>query len=167
MERINKRVEADDAYAIYSLGCKYYDGIRGLPQDYEKAMELWLRAGELGYAGSYFNIGNSYYTGRGVESDIKKAVHYWELAAMKGDVDARHNLGCMEGNAGNYDRAAKHWMISAGAGHDDSLNAIRECFMDGDATKEEFEKALRAHKEATDEMKSDQRETAAASRAQQ
>ena len=31
-----------------------------------------------------------------------------------------------------------------------------------DATKDDFEKALRAHKEASDEMKSDQREAAAA-----
>ena len=31
-----------------------------------------------------------------------------------------------------------------------------------DATKDDFEKYLRAHKEAADEMKSDQRETAAA-----
>ena len=38
--------------------------------------------------------------------------------------------------------------------------------MRGEATKDDFEKALRAHKEAIDEMKSDQRETAAASRAQ-
>ena len=32
--------------------------------------------------------------------------------------------------------------------------------MDGCVTKDDFEKALRAHKEVTDGMKSDQRETA-------
>ena len=48
-------------------------------------------------------------------------------------------------------------MIAAAAGHDDSFKAIRECFMKGVATKDDFEKALRAHKEATDEMISDQR----------
>ena len=52
-------------------------------------------------------------------------------------------------------------MISAGAGHDDSLTNIRECFLDGEVTKDEFEKALRSHKEAADEMKSAQREAAA------
>jgi hypothetical protein len=34
--------------------------------------------------------------------------------------------------------------------------------MNGHATKDDFEKALRAHKEANDEMKSDQRDAAAA-----
>ena len=34
------------------------------------------------------------YTQRsGVEIDTKKAKHYFELAAMKGEVEARHNLG--------------------------------------------------------------------------
>ena len=53
-------------------------------------------------------------------------------------------------------------MISAGAGHDKSLKKIRECFVRVFATKDDFEKALRAHKDSTDEMKSDKRETAAA-----
>ena len=53
-------------------------------------------------------------------------------------------------------------MISAGAGHDVSLKLIRAGFMDGYITKDDFETALRAHKEAKDEMESDQREAAAA-----
>ena len=75
---------------------------------------------------------------------------------------ARYNLGCKEGNAGNTSRAVRHWMMSAGAGFDLSLEAIRKGFMAEAITKDDFEKALRAHKEAKDEMKSDQREAAAA-----
>ena len=127
----------------------------------KKANELWLRAGELGNATAYNNIGNSYYRGRGVEKDTKKAIYYSELAAMGGDITARHNVGNLEYNAGNMNRAMKHWMIAAGAGYDSSLTAIRQMFLDGHATKDEFEKALRAHKEANDEMKSEQREIAA------
>ena len=50
-------------------------------------------------------------------------------------------------------RSAKHWMISAGAGYDDSLEGIRKCYLNGWATKDDFEKALRAHKEAKDDEK--------------
>ena len=53
-------------------------------------------------------------------------------------------------------------MIAAKAGWDASLKAIRQCYMVGHVTKDDFEKALRAHKEAKDEMKSDQREVARA-----
>jgi TPR repeat protein len=125
-------------------------------------MTLWLRAGELGCAVAYGNVGNAYHYGQGVEMDTKKAKHYWGLAAMRGNVGARHNLGEMEHGLGNMKRAVKHWMIAAGAGCDKSLKKIRECFMAGQATKEDFEKALRAHKDSKDEMKSDQREEIAA-----
>ena len=53
-------------------------------------------------------------------------------------------------------------MILAGAGDDDSLKGIRLCFMDELVTKDDFEKALSEHKEASDEMKSDQMEAVAA-----
>ena len=162
VERTKKRAEGDDAIAIHQLGSYYYQGDCGLPQDREKAMELWLRAGELGCVTSYYSIARAFYVGEGVERDEKKANHYYELAAMGGDVDARHNLGSFEGSAGNYDRAVKHWMISARAGLDESLKEIQKCYMKGLVTKDDFEKALRAHKEAKDEMKSDQREEAAA-----
>ena len=162
LERIKTRAEGDDAKAIYNVGCLYKHGRMGLPQDYGEAMELWLRAGELGCAPAQCCIGYAYKHGEGVERDVKKAKHYYELAAMGGSVVARHNLGNLECNAGKYHRAVKHWMISAGAGFDDSLKDIQDFFLKGLATKDNFEKALRAHKEANDELKSEQREAAAA-----
>jgi TPR repeat protein len=81
---------------------------------------------------------------------------------MGGLVEARHNLGIFEVSAGNMDKAIKHYMFSAEAGVDESLTNIRKHFLSGDITKDDFEKALRSHKEAKDEMKSDQRDTAAA-----
>ena len=52
--------------------------------------------------------------GRGVERDMKKAKHYWELAAIGGNVRARYNLGCLEENTGKMRIALKHYMIVAG-----------------------------------------------------
>ena len=51
----------------------------GLPQNRTKALELWHKAGKFGHAAAYYNIGNAYFYGRGVERDDKKAQHYWEL----------------------------------------------------------------------------------------
>ena len=78
-------MEAGDPGAMYNLGCDYYVGKLGSPQDYEKALELWHRAGELGYTQAYTNIGSSYNNGRGVEVDKKKARYYYKQAAMGGD----------------------------------------------------------------------------------
>ena len=74
----------------------YYDGKCGLQQDHEKANELWLRAGELGNAMAYQNIADVYSRGEGVEKDMKKAKHCWELSAMGGDVAARYSLGILD-----------------------------------------------------------------------
>ena len=93
---------------------------------------------------------------------MKKARYYHELAAMEGDPFSRHSLGSLEAKAGNVNRAVKHWMIAAGGGFDESLKAIRSCYMEGLVTKDDFAKALRAHKEAQDEVSTDQREEAAA-----
>ena len=49
-ERLQKRVETGDSRAMFNLGCSYRDGEDGLPQDYDKAFELFVRAGELGSA---------------------------------------------------------------------------------------------------------------------
>ena len=54
---------------------------------------------------AYYNLGNSYDVGSGVNVDKKKAKYYYELAAVNGGMQARYNLGCLEGNAGNHLRS--------------------------------------------------------------
>ena len=161
-ERLQKRVELDDAHAIVSLGCYYREGLYGSSQDYTRALKLFLRAGDLGHAKAYCNIGYSYENGRGVDIDKKKAMHYCELSAIRGNVVSRYNLGAIEENAGNMNRALKHYMISAGAGYDGSVKAIRQMFMDGHAMKGDYAKALQAYQAYLAEIKSAQRDKAAA-----
>ena len=162
VEQIKKRTELDDAHAIYGLGCFYSKGSNGLPQDHAKALELWHKAAEFSHASALYNIGNAYYAGDGVERDENKAYHYWELAAMEGDAQARHNLGNSEWRAGNIDRALKHYMIAAGSGLTPSLENIKQMFMHGDATKDDYAKALQAYQANLVEIKSAQRDQAAA-----
>ena len=148
--------------AMYILGCCYNNGSCGLPQNRAMALELWQQAAELGNAPSYCFIGVAYYQGYGVERDVKKANHYYELAAMGGDVAARYNLGCSEYQTGNYDRALKHLVLAAGGGTKESLSIIQEMFKKGRATKEDYTQALRAYQAYLGEIKSVQRDEAAA-----
>jgi len=162
IERLNKRVNVGDAEGISNLGFYYAHGVHSLPQDNTKAFELWLKAAEFGHVTAYFNIGTIYDTGMCVEVDNKKANHYYELAAMGGDIKARHNLGCSEVEEGNIDRAIKHWMIAVASGEATSLAAMQSLYSDGRATKEEFTQALRSYQEYLGEIKSSQRDEAAA-----
>ena len=161
-ERYEKRMEMDDAHAIFNLGCCYKGGKHGFPQDSAKAWELFHRAGELGSTKAYYNIGNAYDRGEGVERDAAKAKHYWELAAIGGHVWARYNLGLEEEDADNMVRALKHHMIAAGCGYKNSLKEIREFYVNGHATKDDYAKALRAYQKYVYWIKSDQRDKASA-----
>ena len=111
---------------------------------------------------AYFSIGCAYYSGLGVERDKKKAMYYTELAAMKGDSRARQSLGVHEYLEGNMERAIKHYTISLGDGFDRSLKAIRGLYSKGYVTKDDYAKALRAYQEYLDDIRSPQRDEAAA-----
>jgi len=147
MARLKKRVEVDDPNAIYTFGCYYARGLGGFPQDMNKALELFRRAGKLGHSEAYGCIGNSYNFGSGSEVNKEKARHYYELAAMGGCTTARFNLGNGEVRAGNIDRALKHYMIAAGSGDSESLKNVKILYAKGDATKEDYTTALRSYQE--------------------
>ena len=161
-ERLQKRVELGDAKAIYTLGCYYRNGDDGFPQDYDKAFELFVRAGDLGSAKAYNNAGYAYEIGRGVEINEKMADHYYKLAAIGGDINARHNLGVYEEEEGNMNRALKHLMIAAEGGEPDSLKEIQKLYTNVHATKDHYAQALRAYQAYLVDIKSTQRDADAA-----
>ena len=153
-------MEKENAEAYNQLATAYARGKLGLPQDWTKAMELYQKAGELGCTNAHCHLGESYDKGMGVVVDQKKANHYYELAAMGGDIYARHNLGCKEINAGNYQRAYKHYMIAAKSGYDVSLDRVKEGFMTGFVAKDEYEQTLRIYQKLMDAETSDMRSEA-------
>jgi len=159
---MTKRVKADDPIAIYTIGGYYLLGANGLPQDYKKALESYHQAAKLGYVKAYHQIGCMYDIGDGVKQDIKKAIHYYELAIIRGNALTRYNLGAIEERAGNKDRAIKHYMIAVGGGHYGSLESIKRLYMRREATKDDYSKALISYQEYLNEIKSDQRDEAAA-----
>ena len=151
IKRLNKLMNNGSADAFYTLGGYYARGLYGMPQDHQKANELYLKAGKLGCSTGYFNLGQAYREKIGVEVDMKKAKYYYELAAMMGSIVARCNLGIMEGRAGNIERAIKHRLIAARAGDKLSLNKVKDYFMQGIVTKDEYASTLRAHHKSLDE----------------
>ena len=79
IKQLKKQMDKGNGDAFCTLGGCYANGRLGLTQDWNKANELWLKAGELGCSSGYNNLGNSYRLGRGEERDMKKAVYYYDL----------------------------------------------------------------------------------------
>ncbi|EJK70843.1 hypothetical protein THAOC_07769 [Thalassiosira oceanica] len=159
---IQKRKSKGDAEAINYLGNKYYYGYgeTGLTKDVPRAIELWTEAADLGSVDAHNDLGAAYYDGDGVQQDKPRGVRHWQEAAMEGHVLGRHNIGFVEFNNGNHELAVQHWIISAKMGCENSLNAIKNMFMEGLATKTQYAEALRGYGHAVEGMKSHQREEA-------
>ena len=98
--------------------------------------------------------------GRGVEIDKMKAKYFYELAAIGGDLSARHNLGGLDNQADNPHRATKHFVLAARAGHEEALGMVKQGFMGGIVGKDEYANTLRAYQKSVDEMKSEARDKA-------
>ncbi|EJK60572.1 hypothetical protein THAOC_19046, partial [Thalassiosira oceanica] len=101
MDRVTKK----DPEGINFLAEQYFFGQLGLQKDMRKAVELYSEAAELGSVETLFSLGNAYFLGEGAKEDKKKAVQLWSKAAMQGHAESRHNLGAIEMERGNRDRA--------------------------------------------------------------
>jgi len=159
---IQRRVAARDPEAIRQLGDLYFKGVIGLDKDMSRGIELWSEAAELGSNNALFNLGDVYNHGEsaGVALDKTKGIRYWEKAAMQGHVNSRHNLGKVELIAGNFDRAVRHFLISAKMGFKQSLDGIRMMVAEGYARKAQYAEALAGYQDAEEGMKSPQRDEA-------
>ena len=149
-----KRVEANDAGAIYMLAGSCYQGLNGIQQDQTKAMELYARATDLGFNKAHCQLGEIYHEG----GDLKKAKFHYEAAAMAGHEDARNNLGAMESKSGNIERAKKHGTIAASAGNYIAMHALITFFKQGIGSRESIDSTLAAYNNSCVEMRSEARD---------
>lgn len=153
------RMEKGDCNAYFMLGGSYREGKYGLPKDESKALELFLRAAELGSTQAMALLGSIYDKGTmGVKQDKGKSREYYEHAAKRGDPAARTALGLLEIENNNIDLAIRHWKIAAETGHLSAMKILWKSFYQGELSKDDLEDILRAHKKAIDERNSDDRE---------
>jgi hypothetical protein len=152
-----KRIKKNCPVAMTEMGKRRRD-----EGDYKTALEYFTKAAELGDTEAHYGLSIMYYQGHGVEKDKDKEIYHSEEAAIAGHPIARHNLGCEEAMNGRFERARKHFIIAANLGHHPSLKFVKELYVDGHASKEDYADALRAYQVAVDATKSTEREKAEA-----
>ncbi len=153
-EELMKRVEANDATSIFLVAGYYLHGVDGFQQDRTKAIDLYARAGQLGHGMAHNQLGGIY-DDRG---DMKKVRFHYEAAAMAGNELARWNLGCLEYNSGNSERAIKHLTIAASAGEYNVMHELRKRFEKGLVSRESIDSTLTAYNNSCAEMRSEARD---------
>ncbi len=154
-KNVMERIKKNDPVAMTYIGKKNQQ--KG---DFGKALEYYTKAAELGGANAHCLLGGLYCEGGGVEKDMKKAVYHWEQAAIGGHTSARGLLASYEINNGRFERAAKHFIIAANLGCERSPKFIKDLFVQGIVSKEDYASALRAYQAAVNETKSAERKKA-------
>ena len=79
--------------AMFFLATCYSEGDLGLPQDHEKAFNLYFSAAKAGHQISCYRTAMSCEVGIGTKRDPQKAMQFYRKAASLGDVAAMYKLG--------------------------------------------------------------------------
>mmetsp|Transcript_36280 Transcript_36280/g.61860 ORF Transcript_36280/g.61860 Transcript_36280/m.61860 type:complete len:298 (-) Transcript_36280:117-1010(-) len=148
MKWLKRLTETNNPGAICQLASHYNEGSFDLGKDQGKAIRLWKKSGQMDsdYGRSYYNIASSYLRTK-IRGNVNRIIYYFEKAAIKGSVNARVNVGRIERDAGNMDRATRHFKLAAEAGHEEAMNIIWKGYRAGDMdiTRDDFNTLLRRH----------------------
>ena len=164
--RLQARCLQEDHNALQLMGTIYRDGACETAKDDLKALDCYIRAVELGNAEACGRIGTCYKKGIGVSVDKERVALFMKVAALRGSMVARHNIGINEYNElGNHEIGIRHWKIAAEGGSQDSLNILKYIYnASGETPGKEFiskdylESIYRACHGAQMEVKSEERE---------
>jgi TPR repeat protein len=165
IKQLEKRADLNDSTAVCQLGNYHWRGNDdfGVKKHIDHAVKLWHRAAELGSLKALNNLGVLFNHGcDGISKDKTKAKQYFEKGAMAGFADSRLILGGIEYDAGNFDRATKHWLNAASGGDIRAVNLIKNAMAGGGATKDDYAQAIRGYTQYLDDVRSESRDRAAA-----
>ena len=161
VKRLWKRIdEYNDPRAMRLLGGAYLKGEQGLSKNLKKTKELYQRAYDLGDLIAARNL-FVLYTNNIPDSILARK--YLEEGAQRGHVHCMAYLADIAFKSGNYEAAARQYMIAARSGDDQAMHNLMVCYRDSGGSvvsKEDLATTLHAHKAANDKRKSEPREYA-------
>ncbi|GEM_PF-1159784 len=87
-EWFDKSAKSGDPLGSYKLGCYFAGQFNVVPIDPNKALRYKLVAAQAGYVLAQIDVGGMYFE----KHKFHEAIHWWELAAKQGAIDALYNL---------------------------------------------------------------------------
>lgn len=95
VQGLMQKAEQGEAWAQLNLGAAYDNGMDGLPQNPQKALEWYRKSAEQGVAEAQFNLAHCLATGRGTEMDYQESYVWMQKAAQQQIPEAQFLLGVM------------------------------------------------------------------------
>ena len=154
---LKKLMKKNNSHAFMRMATRYEEG-NGVFQSDTKALEMYIRAAELGNVNACVGIGLCYKKGTAVERDVSKSIEYLEVAAKKGSLIAHQYLATLNERHGNIQTSIKHVKVAASAGDQDSMDDLMKLYKEKALSKEDLTQTLHAFQTAKDLMKSKDRD---------
>jgi TPR repeat protein len=121
----------------------YFHG-KDVPEDKQKAAELWGQAAAQGYAEAQCQLGGMYFDGKDVPEDKQKVAELWGQVAAQGNPHAQYQLGCMyfrgDGVPEDEQKATELWGQAAAQGHAEAQCQLGCMYFRGDGVPEDKQK---------------------------
>lgn len=148
---IRKPANKDDVSETVKEADAYYHG-RGVPRDYFRAAQLYLKAAKNGNAAAQESIGFMFEQGLGVSKNDQKALEWYQKSALQNNAVAQLNLGTMylEGRGTKLDYAmALYWTRkAAAAGNARAQNNLGYQYQHGFGVTQNYKKAQEYYRTA-------------------
>lgn len=114
-------VEAENPQDEVDLAFRYFAG-NGVPRNPGRGAKLLQKAAEAGYSTAQLHLARLYTTnGNGVLMSLDKAIHWFEIAAEAGEVEAQNYLGALYANGVgvdvDYEASLKWFRMAAEQAH--------------------------------------------------
>ena len=136
------------AKANYALAEIYWDGKRIVPQSSAKAIELFRKSAEWGYAHAYTRLGKIYM----IDRNTSKALEYLEKARELKDVEGIYQLGLLYAETSKPDMdSARMFQIAAVGGFGTGMLKWGECLYLGKGVRKDAQQALKWFERAYEE----------------
>ena len=103
LEYFNKalNIDASNASAQFNVGQAYYYG-DGVKQDYKIAFSWYIKSANQDYSLAQIQLAEMYFSGKGVDRDVAKAIEIIKPLAESGDSKAQENLKWYIKNPNKY-----------------------------------------------------------------
>jgi len=162
IKALKKLMKKNNIQSFIQMSTHYKRG-GGVIQSDTRALEMYIRAAELGdSARAYGMIGHYYIEGTVVEQNKSKAIEFYEVAAKKQSVFAHVMLAGFHGENEKMDESIKHLRVLASAGSQEAVDGLMMAYKEKLLSKEQLTQTLQAFQASNDEMKSKDRDDARA-----
>ena len=138
--------EQDDINVILWLAEYYLYGTKETDADYEKAVEYYEKAANLGSTDAAYSLAIIYYLGIHFDVDYEKAIEYLQMGLEQGDSRCQYLMGESyyfgNGVEQDYEKCAEYYKMAAEQGLPIAMNNYGDLFETGMGVELDYDQAF-------------------------